>query len=242
MKTSRHSPQPNLDVVGQVTALLGAGGVSRLKSVSRARVTGQTLDIFEGSGIGLEVYAMAGGRGYPLPGLLRFALDVALLADGSRYLGVGRDLVRARHDPVVQLLALGLELEGVTGVTGETVVGPLQLVDQEIGPGIRTDEDLAAGHEDVAAGAEIVVMHDVVMGLEPSGEHQKQHRRHRCTERQLDPAVSGDQPVANPFPSSPYQQEDHEREQRAEHDPADHHPAGALEDPLDYRDEGIGQR
>ncbi len=94
---------------------------------------------------------MAGGRGYPLPGLLGLALDVALFADGSRYLGVRRDLVRPRHDPVVQLLGLGLEIERMTGMTGEAVVRPLQLVDQEVGAGIRPDEDLAAGHEDVAA-------------------------------------------------------------------------------------------
>ena len=40
METSRHSPQTNLDLVGQVAALLSARGVSRLKAVGRASVTG----------------------------------------------------------------------------------------------------------------------------------------------------------------------------------------------------------
>ena len=67
MKTSRHSPQPNFDVVREVTALLGAGGVSRLKAVSRARMTGQTLNILEGSGIGLEVNPVPRGSDDGLP-------------------------------------------------------------------------------------------------------------------------------------------------------------------------------
>jgi hypothetical protein len=40
MKTRRHPAQTNLDLVGQVTALLSAGGISRLETVGRARVTG----------------------------------------------------------------------------------------------------------------------------------------------------------------------------------------------------------
>ena len=185
---------------------------------------------------------MSGGRGYPLPGLLGFTLDVALLADGSWYLGVGRDLVRPRHDPVVQLPGLGGEFKGVAGVAGEGVMLPLQLVDQQVGSRIGPDEDLPAGHEDVAATTEIVVVHNVIIGLHSAGNDQEQYRSDRPPERQLDSPVPSDQPGPDRAPPPPECHGDRQPNDGRQDNPSDHDPAGTLEDPLDDGDERIGKR
>jgi len=237
----RHPAQPDPHIVGEMTALLGAGGVGRLKPVGRARVAGKALHVLQCRGVRLEMGAVAGGGGDPLPGFPRFTLDVTSFADLAGDLGVRRDAVRARHDPVVELLALRLQLEGMAGMTGEAVVRALQLVDQEIGPRIGAHEDLAAGHEDVTAGAKIIVVHDIIVGLEPTADYQKQHGRHGTAQGQFDSAVPGYQPVPDLLSPAPQQHQDPERHQRPDHDPADHHPAGPLKNPLDDGDERIGQ-
>ena len=74
----------------------------------------------------------------------------------------------------------------------------LQLVHQEIGPGVRLHEQLPAGHEDVAALAEVVVVHDVVMRLEAPTDDRQQDRTDRDSEGQLDAPVAGGEPGAEP--------------------------------------------
>src|SRR5215208_5013983 len=203
IKPRPHPTQPDPYIIRQMAALLGTGSIGRLEPVRRAGMTGQTFYVLQSRGIRLQVGSVAGGGGDPLPGLLGIALDVAPLADLPWHLGMRRNAVRARRDPVVQLPALGLELERMAGMAGETIVRAFELVDQEIGPGVRANEELAAGHEDVAAGAKIVVMHDVVMGLYAAAHDEQQDRSHGGTERELHSAVARDQPTADPSASPP---------------------------------------
>ena len=186
--------------------------------------------------------AMAGGRRDALPGLLGRSLLMALLAGLSRNLGMGRHLVRALHDPVVHLLGLCFELEGVAGVTGEAVVRPLHLVDQQVGPGVGSHEGLAAGHEDVAAPAEIVVVHHVVVRLHAGPHHQQEHGSHRRGEPELDTAVPGDQPRPDRPPAAPEEDRGDDPHDRAQHDATTHDPARLLEEPLDDGNHRVGQR
>ena len=88
-RLSRHLAQPDVHVLGQVTALLGAGAVHRRKAVGRARMTGEALHLAaERRAVRLEVSAMAGGLRNGLPRFLRCALFMALFADIARDLAV----------------------------------------------------------------------------------------------------------------------------------------------------------
>ncbi len=190
LEPRRHSPETDLHLVGKVTSLLGAGRVGGLEAVGRARVTGEAPHVFQRGGIRLEVGAMAGSGRDARPGLLGLALLVALLADRSGHLGMGRHLVRPLHDPIEELLALRYDLEGVAGVAGEAVVLALHLVHHQVGPGIGPHEGLSAGHEDVAALAEIVVVHHEVVRLEATAHHQQEHGPNDGDKGQLDPTLA----------------------------------------------------
>jgi hypothetical protein len=118
-------------------------------------------------------------------------------------------------------------------------VRTFNLVHEEVAAGIRLHEDLAARHEDVTATAEIVVVHDVVVNLEPSTHYQEQDGSDRAREGQLDPTVTSDQPAANSSSPAPEPNHQEEGDNRSHYDAADHYPARSLEDPLNYGNQWI---
>jgi len=236
-----HPAQPDLNVVREMTALLGTGRVGRLKPMRGAGVAGETGHVLERGRVGLQVDPMPRRAGDPLPGLLGRAGDVAPFADLARHLGVRGHLLRPIGDPEEQLLGLGLELERVTGVAGEAVVGALHLVDQEVRPGVGLHPGLAAGHEDVAALAEVVVVHHVVVRGDPPAHQQQQQRAHHADEPQLHRPVARAQPARDRRVPAPQDDEQRHPGDHGEDDPADHHPAGTLEDPLHHGHQRIGK-
>ena len=119
---------------------------------------------------------------------------------------------------------------------------PFQLIDEEVGTGIRRYKHLAARDEDMTPPTKIVVVHHVVACLEPSCQDQKQHHANRRPEGQLDHPISRGEPDPNGLAPTPESYQDANSNQGAEHDPADHYPTGSLENPLDDGYERIRQR
>jgi len=241
-KADGHSSQLDLHLVRQVASLLGAGRVGGLESVGGTSVASETGDVLERRRIRLEMHTVTRGACDPLPGLLRCPGHVAFLAGPAGNLGMRRDLLGAIGDPVKELLGLGLDLEWVAGVAAQAVVGSLHCVHQQVGTCIRLDEGLPAGHEDVAAFTEVVVMHHVVVGADASAYHEQQDRAHRPEHPQLHDPLPGPEPPGDRGVPPPDQHQQGNGHDGADHDPGDHHPAGFLEDPLDHRNEWVRQR
>ena len=234
---ARHLAELDLDLVGQVAALLRAGRVGRLEAMRGARMAGEALDaavpagvrhhllaVFLGDGlqfrvarrhgrlahrVRLEVELVAAGAGDGRPGLLGRALDVAVLADLARHLAVRRDLVvaHARH-PEDHLHGLLRRVERVARVTADGVVLALEPVDDGVVAAVRALPDLAARHEDVAAVAEPLVVHHEVVRLHAGERGESDEHGGPGAHRGLDPTVPRAEPGEDGRAMAPQPPED----------------------------------
>ena len=78
-----------------MTSGLGARGVHGHKAMYLEAVTRHALHVLQGARVGLEMGAMAGGRGDPLPRLLRVAAHVAAQAGPGEILITNASAVAA---------------------------------------------------------------------------------------------------------------------------------------------------
>src|SRR5262245_9745213 len=159
----RHLAEPDLDIV--VAAGLTACLVDGHEAMHLEAVAGRTLDVPQGTRIGLEMDAVSGRRRDALP-LFFFlvAQHVASGADASRHFGMHADLLGPIRDPQIQLARTRENRLLMAVVAAERIV-------------LGTRKALERILHDVATGTEaIVVLHVIPAdGAEPRGA-QHNHR------------------------------------------------------------------